>query len=202
MQQAERRLNEYQARKHGSHKTAPLRSATLFARLRETLYEIGSTVEEFGVKFNSGSDVHFEALKRLFEAVKKDKDDESSRDESEWINFIPEELRPNFIWPTEVERSEWQDFSKDKPVAIPDVAHQLSEKWDFYSIIDAFHNGDYDLLKCERIAESYEMHIYPYGYPYGGIGPLIALAEGFGFQVVGVNEYGKYLDRSELKIGG
>ncbi len=159
-------------------------------------------MEEFGVRFYKGNDDHFAALRQLFEAVKKDKDDESVRDESEWIDLIPIDIRPNFNWPTEVERSEWLNFSKDKPIAIPDVANQLSEKWDFYSIIDAFHNGDYDLLKCEKIAQSYEMHIHPYGYPYGGLGPLIALAEGFGFKIEGVNEYGKYLDRSELKTGG
>lgn len=42
------------------------------------------------------------------------------------------------------------------------------------------------------------MRLNPYGYPHGGVGPLIALAEAFGFTVLGVNECGKYESRSEL----
>ena len=159
-------------------------------------------MEEFGIRFKNGSEEDFSALRKLFEAIKKDKDDESPRNESEWLAFVPKEHRSNFIWPSEIERSDWLEFSKDKAVAIPDVTDQISQKWDFYCIVDAFHNGDYDLLKCEKKNDLYEMHIYPYGYPYGGIGPLIALAEGFGFRIEGVNEYGKYLNRSELKISG
>ena len=37
-----------------------------------------------------------------------------------------------------------------------------------------------------------ELRIDPHAYPYGGVGPLIALAEAFGFTVLDVNEYGKY----------
>lgn len=159
-------------------------------------------MEEFGIRFNLGNEEHFEALQQLFEAIKKDKDNDSPRSEEEWIGFVPEELKSNFVWPDKDERDEWIEFSRNRPIAIPDVADQISAKWDFYCIVDAFHNGDYDLLQCNKVNNSYEMHIYPYGYPYGGLGPLIALAEGFGFQIVGVNEYGKYLDRDELKIGG
>jgi len=43
-----------------------------------------------------------------------------------------------------------------------------------------------------------EMHINPQAYPYGGVGPLIALAEAFGFTVLGVNECGQYESRGEL----
>jgi hypothetical protein len=43
--------------------------------------------------------------------------------------------------------------------------------------------------------------IEPHAYPYGGIGPLIALAEAFGFTVLGVNEYGKYERRAQLLSG-
>lgn len=159
-------------------------------------------MEEFGVKFSRGTESHFESLRRLFLAIKNDKDEGTVRPEAEWIGFIPNELKPNFIWPDAVERSEWLEYSKDKPIAISDVSNQLSVKWDFYCIVDAFHCGDYDLVKCEKIGDVYEMHIYPFGYPYGGIGPLIALVEGFGFQIEGVNEYGKFLSISELKASG
>lgn len=159
-------------------------------------------MEEFGIRFKSSNEAHFSALRRLFLAIKKDKDDGTSRSEKDWIAFVPKELRANFIWPNEAERAEWLYFSRDKPVSIPDETSLITEQWNFYCIVDAFHNGDYDLLRCEKVNDSYEMHIYPFGYPYGGIGPLIALAEGFGFKIEGVNVYGKYLDRSELNISG
>lgn len=47
-----------------------------------------------------------------------------------------------------------------------------------------------------------EMRIDPHAYPYGGVGPFIALAEAFGFRVLGVNEYGEYQSREELLGGG
>jgi hypothetical protein len=43
-----------------------------------------------------------------------------------------------------------------------------------------------------------EMHINPHAYPYGGVGALIALAEAYGFIVLGVNEYGEYESRAAL----
>ncbi len=46
-----------------------------------------------------------------------------------------------------------------------------------------------------------EMRINPHAYPYGGLGPFIALAEAFGFTILGVNEYGKYQSREELLDG-
>lgn len=33
-----------------------------------------------------------------------------------------------------------------------------------------------------------EAHIDAWSYPYGELGPLIALAEAYGFEVLGVNE--------------
>ena len=49
------------------------------------------------------------------------------------------------------------------------------------------------MISCERVSDSLgELRVDPHGYPYGGLNGLIALAEGFGFKVVGVNECGVY----------
>ena len=65
--------------------------------------------------------------------------------------------------------------------------------------MDSIHSGDYTVLGLERLDDSIaELQIDPHGYPYGGVGPLMALVEGFGFTLLGVNEYGKYLTREEL----
>jgi hypothetical protein len=155
-------------------------------------------MEEFGVRFNLGTAQRFTELKNLFDEIKRDKDAESFRNESEWYSYVPDDVRPSFIWPSVEDREAWVVYSKDRPIAIPDTSEQLSTKWDFFSVIDAFQNGDYRLTGCEKINDFYEMHIDPFGYPYGGLGPLIAIVEAFGFCVVGVNEYGKYLTRKEL----
>lgn len=84
-------------------------------------------------------------------------------------------------------------------VLIPEPAEQLSARWDFYSLVESIHSAEYTVLGLEPCGDSVaELQIDPHCYPYGGVGPLIALAEGFGFTIVGVNEYGKYLPRQEL----
>lgn len=84
-------------------------------------------------------------------------------------------------------------------MVIPEPGEQLSKTWDFHSLVDCLHSGDYAVLGLELCGDSTaELQVFPYGYPYGGVGPLIALAEGFGFVILGVNEYGKYQTRQEL----
>jgi hypothetical protein len=66
-------------------------------------------------------------------------------------------------------------------------------------VFEAIEESEYDVLDCVLSEPSVgELRIDPHAYPYGGVGPLIALAEGYGFIVQGVNEYGKYLTRKEL----
>lgn len=66
-------------------------------------------------------------------------------------------------------------------------------------MFEAFEEGEYDLIGCEMIGNGVaEIQIDPHAYPYGGVGPLIALVEAFGFTVLGVNEYGQYQNRAEL----
>lgn len=66
-------------------------------------------------------------------------------------------------------------------------------------MFEGVEHGEYDLLGCEMIQDGVaEMRIDPYAYPYGGLGPFIALAEAFGFEVLGVKESGRYESRDEL----
>ena len=65
----------------------------------------------------------------------------------------------------------------------------LQTGWDFGSMFDAFRNGDYDLLDCRLIAPGRaRIEFDPHGWPYGGKGCMKALAESFGFRVVGESE--------------
>ena len=158
-------------------------------------------MKAFGVRFSIHSQRYFEALKKLFYEIKADKNSDSFRNDEEWPRFIPDELKVNFEWPSPQERQKWLEFSKDKPVRIAKPEEILCAKWSFFSVFDSLKNGEYLLLTCERTeADIGEIHIDPLAYPYGGIGPFLALVEAFQCGIIGVNEYGKYLTREDLTI--
>ncbi|MBR8654944.1 hypothetical protein KDH83_16705 [Achromobacter sp. Marseille-Q0513] len=156
-------------------------------------------MEQFGVRFEYGNAAHLEALRLLYKTLKHDKEAQIHRDLSDWFSAIPIELGNNFDWPDELTLADLKHQRESCPKWIPEPAEQLSAKWDFYSLVDSIHSGDYTVLGLERLDDSIaELQIDPHGYPYGGVGPLMALVEGFGFTLLGVNEYGKYLTREEL----
>jgi hypothetical protein len=159
-------------------------------------------MEAFGVSFTVNDARRFEALRSLFAEVKRDKTAGQFRDPKEWVHLVPDEVKGRFSWPTQEERERWLAIRASTPISVPSPSHQLGSEWDFFRVFEAVEEGEYDLLSCDRVGESVaEMHIDPHAYPYGGVGPLIALAEAFGFTVLGVNEYGKYQSRQEL-LGG
>ena len=156
-------------------------------------------MKAFGVRFRVNAPARFDSLRALFYEVKKDKDAEKFRDPEEWVRLVPDELKPNFHWPTPEARAEWLARRDCTPIAISEPADQLRARWDFYRVFESVQEGEYSLLSCEMAtADTAEMHIDPQAYPYGGLGPMIALAEAYGFLVLGVNEYGKYESREEL----
>jgi hypothetical protein len=153
----------------------------------------------FGVRFAVSSRERFHALRALFLEVKKDKDAEEFRDPAAWVGLVPDEIKGNFEWPSDAERQEWLTVRAVTPIAIGLPADQLGGGWNFYSVFESFENGEYTLLSCEMVGDNVaEMQIDPWSYPYGGLGPMIALAEAFGFTVLGVNECGRYEPRAEL----
>jgi hypothetical protein len=159
-------------------------------------------MEAFGVRFAVNDPQRFNALRSLFTEVKRDKDAGQFRDTQEWVRLVPDEIKGRFGWPTPEERDHWLAVRDSTPIAIPSPAQQLDSEWDFYRVFEAIEESEYDLLACEKIRnEVAEMHIAPNAYPYGGVGPLIALIEAFGFTILGVNECGKYETREQL-LGG
>lgn len=131
--------------------------------------------------------------------MKKDKDGGAFRDPQEWAGLVPDEAKAHFSWPTPQEREEWLRRRYSTPVFVPDPSEQIGAEWDFFRVFEAVEEGEYALVGCEMTdGTTAEMHIDPWSYPYGGLGPFIALAEAFGFRVVGLNEYGEYQSREEL----
>lgn len=159
-------------------------------------------MEQFGVRFTVGDLQRFETLQLLYAEVKRDKDAGQLRDPEEWVRMVPDEIKCRFSWPTPDQRRHWLDIRDSVVTAVPEPSEQLAAVWDFYRVFEAIEEGEYDVLGCELVGAGVgEMHIDPHAYPYGGIGPLVALAEAFGFTILGVNEYGKYQTREELTGG-
>lgn len=153
----------------------------------------------FGVRFRVEDQNRFLQLQAVWRATKQDKEAEEFRDDAEWMSLVPDEVKLRFYWPSLEERQKWLAARDTTPIAISSPTEQVGSQWDFFSVIEAFENGEYTILTCECSAEGIgEMHIDPWSYPYGGVGPLIALAEAFGFEIVGVNEYGRFLKREDL----
>ena len=159
-------------------------------------------MEAFGVRFAVNNADRFEALQSLYAEIKRDKDANHSRDAEELERLVPDEIKGAFSWPTPRQRAHWLSIRNSVIISIPDPSDQLGAEWDFYRLFEAIDESDYDVLGCELVEPGVgALQIDPHGYPYGGVGPLIALAEAFGFMVLGVNEYGKYQPRADL-LGG
>lgn len=158
------------------------------------------TMERFGVRFAFGDADRFEQLARLVDAVREDKAADEPRPPEDWKAFVPDEVKAGFRWPHDEERAAWLAVRARTPIAIGLPAEQLGSSWNFYAVFEAFDSGEYDVLGCERVADGIgEIVIDPHAYPYGGLGPFIALAEAFGFEVLGVNECGRWESREELR---
>ena len=156
-------------------------------------------MEAFGVQFAVNDPERFNALRSLYGEIKRDKDADQFRDPDEWVGLVPDDVKARFSWPTPEERAHWLGIRNSVVTAIPDRSQQLGAEWDFYRVFEAIEESEYDVLDCVMAEPGVgELRINPHSYPYGGIGPLIALAEGYGFMVLGVNEYGKYQPRQEL----
>lgn len=156
-------------------------------------------MEAFGVRFAVNDADRFEVLRSLYAEVRRDKDAGQFRDPAEWVRLVPDEIKGRFSWPTDEERQRWLAIRDSTVIAIPEPSEQLGAEWDFFRVFEAMEESDYDVLDCVLAEPGVgELRVNPHAYPYGGVGPLIALAEAFGFSVQGVNEYGKYQPRNEL----
>lgn len=156
-------------------------------------------MNDLGVRFLVNDIQQFELLRSLLLEIKKDKDAQAFREPTEWTQFVPDVIKANFYWPTEEERTKWLTIRDSVPIAISAPVEQLGAQWDFYRIFESIEESEYELLDCVMADSNVgELRIDAYSYPYGGVGALIALAEAYGFTVLGVNECGMYESREQL----
>lgn len=154
-------------------------------------------MEAFGIRFAVTDKANFVSLAALFDRLRADKTAGIAGTPELWKTLFPNDVKTHFGPPDDAARR--MRITDLPPVIIGDPSDQLGATWDFYRVFEAIEEGDYDLLACKMVtADTAEIHINPHGYPYGGVGPFIALAEAYGYRILGVNEYGKYQNREEL----
>jgi hypothetical protein len=154
-------------------------------------------MEAFGICFSVGDHDRFARLATLFEHLKSGKAAGIAGHPEGWKTLVPDDVKSNFGAPDEEARM--MRIANRPPIIIGEPSDQIGATWDFYRVFESIEDGDYELLTCEMVAPNMaEIRINPFGYPYGGLGPFIALAEAFGFRILGVNEYGKYQSREEI----
>jgi hypothetical protein len=159
-------------------------------------------MEAFGVQFRINDDQRFAELCKLYAEIRRDKEAGKFRDPRDWVAMVPDAVKAAFDWPTSQERQRWIAVRPSTPIIVPDPNRLIGARWDFYRVFESFEEGEYQVLGCARVDASVgELQINPFAYPYGGIGPLIALAEAFAFEVLGVNECGEFESRAQL-LGG
>lgn len=158
------------------------------------------------VRFTVDDAARFAALQAVFDEIKsvknRDFPDESrgSDEQNDDVDYdvdriralIPIDVQSNFVWPSN-DDIENHRIPSDKPIAISPPGTFRGETWSLVRILDLIDVSEYTLDDCRIAGEMFgELHVMTWSYPYGGLNALIALIEGFGFHVLGVNECGEY----------
>ena len=146
-------------------------------------------MKAFGVQFRFDDRQRFSQLASLFAEIKRDKDAQEFRDPQQWVGLVPDAVKGFFTWPTAAERERWLGVRATTPIWIGSPGSQVGAQWDFFRVFESIEESEYSLVGCEAVGDDVgEMRIEPDSYPYGGVGPFIALAEAFGFEVLGATD--------------
>jgi len=143
-------------------------------------------MSNFYVEFEIADEDRFRQLEAVVAGLAEAKRIDDFRDDEYWLRFFDTEARSHFWQPTEEEKQDWLRRWQSTPVEQRWSDPSLLElPWDFGSMIDAFKNGDYELLGCRRVSERVgRIEFEPFGWPYGGTGCMRALIEAFGYRVI------------------
>jgi hypothetical protein len=144
-------------------------------------------VSDFFVEFEIASEGRYRQLVMVVEALRQAKQSDEWRDDGYWLAFFDQEARSHFWWPTPAEEQEWQRrwFSTPVPERFTDPS--LEHPWAFDGMIDAFRDGEYDLLGCRKVSDGVgRLEFAPHAWPYGGPDCMEALIEAFGHRVTRV----------------
>lgn len=141
------------------------------------------------IEFKVDAGHRFKQLQAAFNELKIDKDADAFRPDAEWPELFDSQAMGHFCWPTPEMRMRWVNESQRHCIIETPTESASGLRWDFFSMIDAFRNGDYELRSCELISsDKGRLEFYAFGYPYGGVGCMVALIESFGFKITGIDD--------------
>ncbi len=130
------------------------------------------------VRFRIADADRFAALRSLFEEIKAVKN----------LDFAETIGKSDEFNPADVE----YDVPRLERMIPEEV--RAAAPWSLAAILDLIDAGDYSLLSCQIThGDVAEIHVEAADYPYGGLGALTALVEGFGCEVLGCDEWGGYV---------
>jgi hypothetical protein len=136
------------------------------------------------VEFEVASEERFQRLGAVVRAIAEAKGSDDFHDDDYWLTFFDEAARSHFWWPTPEDLQDWRRRWFDTPVERRFTDPSLVTPWTLGSLIDAFRNGEYDLLGCRRVDDrAARLEFEPWAWPYGGAGCMRALVEAFGHRV-------------------
>ena len=151
------------------------------------------------IEFSIGSPERFAALHRVFLELKHDKDSDHWRSTDEIMGCFDDPSLQHFSVPLDDERARRLNDLESRPIAITPTELSPGQTWDLDSLIHAFMNGDYELLRCEMVDDGKaQLSFSAFGYPYGGVGCMVALIEAFGGIITGIDDGAGFKNRTEL----
>ena len=124
----------------------------------------------------------FSKLQIVFAALKDAKSaDTIDPDDDSWLGLFDDSAREYFWWPTPEEVADWQRRWESTPVPQRFTDPSLVTPWDFSSMIEAFKNGEYELVALDRKTDTTgRLTFNPLAWPFGGTNCMRALIESFG----------------------
>ena len=141
------------------------------------------------VEFSVESEAQLERLRAVVAALQSEKRGETRRSTAELEALFGPDTLEHFNRPGAAAREQRREELSTRVVIELPTEHSVSARWDFDSMIQAIKDGDYDLIGCDRLSDGrVQLRFFANGYPYGGVGALVALVEAFGFAVTGIED--------------
>jgi hypothetical protein len=136
------------------------------------------------IEFELIDNKRFEMLAAIFEALRTAKQSGDFRDNAYWLSFFDNTALSHFWNPTKDELLEWERQWKATPFQDRLSDPNLKRLWEFGSMIDAFRDGEYELIACRHVSANIgQLEFAPFALPYGGTECIKALIEAFEFRV-------------------
>jgi hypothetical protein len=117
------------------------------------------------------------------------------------VDYLTDAERAYFWQLSPEEQQEWNDEWFSTPIALRHSPRMLTPQWHLESMLDAFWNGDYELVAIQADNGKHYLTFNPHSYPYGGTGCMVGFLECFGHQVVGIQDgtgYEPYTPKTEF----